>query len=157
MPTITYTPIATITLATSASNITFTGLSGSFRDLVIIGDTYMSSGSMEIRYNADSGAFYPYVFLKAAGGIDSYNDTLTQISPTSGVGDSATSPTSFKMDVFDYAQTDKHKQAMIRIGRSDWTAIHTVRYAKTDAITSVSFIGGTYVAGSTISIYGVLA
>ena len=55
MPT-TYEPIATTTLGSAQSSVTFSAISGSYTDLVIVINGALSSGlaSLSVEYNGDT-------------------------------------------------------------------------------------------------------
>jgi hypothetical protein len=71
---------------------------------------------------------------------------------------SATSGQTSIIQIMDYSATDKHKTVLIRNGlASTFVNASANRWANTAAITTVSFQVGTYGAGSTFNLYGVIA
>ena len=60
----TYTQIATTTLGSSQSTITFSSISGAYTDLVLVVTAKVSSATdLWVRANSDSGSNYSYLIL----------------------------------------------------------------------------------------------
>lgn len=163
------TPLATITLTGTQSTVTFSSISGSYRDLILVGSNILSStnnDAMSVRLNTDSGSNYSYISGRGDGGNASYsneqNVAQSQHSPV--MIPSTTGPADFVIHFLDYAQTDKHKTFISRANTPDATfrgAGMTVnRWASTSAITTITLrfnSAATYAVGSTFSLYGVSA
>jgi len=64
----TYTPIATNTLGSDTATVTFSSISASYTDLVLIinGGT-ASTGNFYVRFNSDTGSNYSYTALYGTG------------------------------------------------------------------------------------------
>jgi len=156
MATPTYTPIASITLGSSASSVTFSSIPQDYRDLVLViqgGTSSASTVSLEILPNGSSS-----------------DGSLVNMI---GNGSSATSSTSSKIfadfdasdslaitQVMDYSATDKHKTFLIRSNcvNNPRVVATAGRWAQTTAITSleISDTGGqTLDSGTTLSLYGI--
>lgn len=156
MATPTYDPIASTTLSSSASSVTFSSLdtiAAGYRDLIIVGRFESAGANTLCRINSDTGNNYNHVLMFAAPSAGSY----TQSSADRFVLDFGASM--LIMQVFDFAQTDKHKSIL---ARSDYPASATgaasCRWASTSAVTSIQlYVGGTFAAGSTFSLYGIVA
>ena len=56
----TYTPIATTTLGSAASSVTFSSISGSYTDLILITNpsSATTDQSIYVQFNADTGTNY---------------------------------------------------------------------------------------------------
>ena len=67
--TATYDCIATTTLSSAQSSVTFSSISGSYTDLIIISDAILASGNdaLGLRFNSDSGSNYSYTFMYGNG------------------------------------------------------------------------------------------
>jgi hypothetical protein len=169
MPTNTYTPLATITLTGTDSEVVFASIPSGYRDLVfsisILGTSNDQSCVMQL--NADTGANYSNVRMAGWGASYGSNTTGTTYIFVSGYNYGlATSgaPTIAQGSILDYSATDKHKSTLIRSrssrdnGDGD-TAAGAGRWANTAAVTSVKFYltGGSFIAGSTFSLFGVAA
>ena len=160
MPTNTYTALATVTLGGSDSEIVFSSIPATYRDLILIaaGATSSSNTQIQMRFNSDSGSNYPYVQMYGeGGGAGSDTNTLTAVRAIMG-GTSGAGVAVFQ--IMDYSATDKHKTVLNRennLGIS-WTGARASRWANTAAITSISLIpvSGSFASG-TYSLYGVIA
>jgi hypothetical protein len=72
MPTPTYTPLATVTLASTASSVTFSSIPATYRDLVVVHNnfgTVNNDANSNFRFNGDSGSNYSRVYAFWSGSI----------------------------------------------------------------------------------------
>lgn len=152
--------LATTTLGSAASTVTFGSIPGTYRDLrLVIQGSASTSTSTRLRLNGDTGSNYSKVRMYGAGGSagsDSNTDAFLDISNmTTGSGYMAT------IDFMDYSATDKHKTLLARTQESDISAVlaTAARWASTSAVTTILVYPGTgnYAAGSTFSLYGVIS
>lgn len=166
MPTQTYTPIANITLTATTSSVLFSGISQSYRDIVLIanGTNVVSSSNLRVIINADTGTSTYYGVNMA------YTQASTTSNPNPGEVIAGLSwsmwrstPSFVKMDFLDYSATDKHKSVLVRSGNSaEAVEASTWRWANTAAITSLRVHGGMgfgsnyyLAAGTTLALYGI--
>ncbi len=157
MPTNTYTPLATITLASAASSVTFASIPATYRDLILVCDWAGSASAnyLELRFNTDNtSSNYPIVAAYgSSGGVGSYTANGMLI----GVARTTRNPTIAQ--IFDYSATDKHKNMLSRYGLQDMSevAMHAGRWANTAAINTVKaqLSSGTISVGSTFSLWGI--
>jgi len=64
----TYTPIATTTLGSAASSVTFSSISGAYTDLVLVGaGTLASNLYLNVKFNNDTGSNYSRTELYGDG------------------------------------------------------------------------------------------
>jgi hypothetical protein len=159
-----YIALATTTLGSAASSVTFSSIPASvngvaLRDLVFVMSAATSANSNNrLRFNADSGSNYAYVYM--LGPLQSSSGTTSGIlidwdaftTTTLGVTNHIT-------QIFDYSATDKHKTVLSRANRSDATvdALAT-RWANNNAITTIELTsrgGANFSTGSRISLYGI--
>jgi hypothetical protein len=159
MPTPTYTPLATVTLGSSAASVTFSSIPATYRDLILVitaRNNVAATQPMSVRPNNDTGNGSRVVMFGDGSSTGSGADSSLVLG---------TLPTStgqynqFHLDVFDYAATDKHKSML---SRARWAAVavdaQALRWASTSAITSLVFVSaGSFDVGSTFSLYGVIA
>jgi hypothetical protein len=160
MPTATYTALATVTLGSSASSVTFSSIPATYRDLVLLFGGKSTSASlveMLARINGDSGSNYSRVSMFGGEGfLGSSSSTQTAILPhnfNSTDGD-------FILQCMDYSATDKHKTFLARDGIATVvTAAVATRWANTAAITSIELTAPTvsFAANSVFSLYGISA
>lgn len=168
MPTPTYTPLANITLGSSASIVSFTSISQSYRDLIFIVNitgvtgTPTNIGSI-FRINGDSGANYGEVAMTGNGSSASSGGAPGQNQLPLPTAELST-PSMTKLDFLDYSATDKHKTVLTRGDRPDnQTTARVGRWSSTSAITSITFYAPDYFvgtadtwnAGSTFALYGI--
>jgi hypothetical protein len=162
MPTPTYTALATVTLGSSVSSVTFSSIPATYRDLIVVASALAATANSNVilRVNGDAtSGNYSRVTMNGTGSI-----------ATSSTGDpqfvteyaymTTTSRVIIKTSFLDASATDKHKTYLTR---SDNSATGTTalanRWANTAAITSIGLLGDTsnFAAGSTFSLYGVIA
>jgi hypothetical protein len=164
MPTPTYTPLANVTLGTTASSVTFSSIPATYRDLILVSsvkfNTGGSNGTLEFRLNGDSGSNYSYVFMQGtSSGAQSGAGTITVGVAGQGENSSGSSFSSSSAQFMDYSATDKHKTVLAR-GDSPSTATQAwaTRWANTSAITSILLTNSQgYAIGSTFNLFGVIA
>ena len=162
MATPTYIPIATTTLASSASSVTFGSIPATYRDLRIIFNGKISGDfDTPIRINSDSAGNYYTVYMSGNGSsaTSGFNNAITGFNlGLRNVTIASTDNTVSLVDFFDYSATDKHKTILKRVNSaSKQTYAEAVRWASTAAITTItmSVSGGTFATGSTFSLYGI--
>jgi len=161
MPTPTYTPLATVTLGSSAALVTFSSIPATYRDLILVVEgATATSGRPVMRFNADTGSNYTSVMM--AGGSSPYSATTstTFIDPIPDY--SVTGKFSAIWQVMDYSATDKHKTVLVRLNQHAGGVVHATagRWANTNAITTVAILtnnGANYSSGTTFNLYGVIA
>jgi hypothetical protein len=165
----TYTPLANITLGSSAGTISFGSIPSTYRDLVLILNAVLPSGSgggtLTARVNGDSGGNYSSQLMAGSGSsvAAATNQQGTSTLTTTGRFTTMDQTNRFimLMNFMDYAQTDKHKTILVRSNNAA-SGIEAIvnRWANTAAITSVSLTPNFSVqfgAGTTVSLYGVIA
>lgn len=164
MPTNTYTPLANITLSSSASSVTFSSISQAYRDLILVVNGKVVSGSADayMRFNSDSGTNYSRVRMSGDG---SSAVSAQASSDTQGYIDSyGYLDTNFSyatlVQIMDYPATDKHKTYLSRSNNAGLGVDALAgRWASTSAITSilVGLSTGSFATGTTMSLFGVAA
>ena len=161
MPTPTYVPLANITLGSSAATVTFSSISGAYRDLVLVAThrNTTTATSVRLRYNGDSGSNYTTVWM---GGTGSGTFSGTFSGDATIITDSNTGNDSISIThILDYSATDKHKTQLSRGSGAGINAIAFAgRWANTAAITSIVASypgGGSFTSGSTFALYGIVA
>jgi hypothetical protein len=159
-----YVALATTTLSSATSSVTFGSIPATYKDLVIQ-ISYFSAGS-PVRatavLNGDTGNNYSLVFMDGNPDNSTASGSQTRANFSfafSSAAASSTRPYSSMLTIFDYSAVDKHKTALLRGGNAaDRSSAYAQRWANTAAITSVainSAEGGNFLAGSTISLYGI--
>lgn len=163
MPTPTYTSLANLTLGSAASSVTFSSISGSYRDLILVLDG-KSTATADLAFQVNgANTNYNYVHMTGTGSAASSSSRTNgdYIIPSYGVISSiSANQTNCIMHLMDYSATDKHKSMLMRTSDSSQAVSATaVRWASTAAITSIACfaLGTTFQSGSTFSLYGVAA
>jgi hypothetical protein len=158
---LTYTPIATQTLGSAASSVTFSSISGSYTDLVLVVNATFSNAStanLLMQFNGDTTSNYSATRLLGDGSAASSG----RVSGTyMMIGDINNALFSSIINIQNYANTTTYKTALARTGfAGGYLGAYVGLWRSTSAITSV-LIGyngsGTFAAGSTFSLYGILA
>ena len=166
MPTPTYTPLANITLGSSASSVTFSSIPATYRDLILVvsAPTTTTPSQQFVRFNGDTGANYNTVVAEgfpSSTGSEAYL-SRTNFNLNRTTESSTTIPSIYLIQLMDYSATDKHKTGLIRTadfgsgkeGATMWAG----RWANTSAITSILFaVTTSFAANSTFSLYGVIS
>jgi hypothetical protein len=166
----TYTPIATSTVSGSSTYIiTFSSISASYTDLIIVGNLAPLSeiAALRFRFNSDSGSNYSYVQMSGNGSAAASTADSSQASGLiSGTLLNTTDRTMFIMNVMNYSNTTTYKTTINRGSRAaDSLAAVSVcasMWRSTSAINSISItpnFGSTVLipAGSTFTLYGIAA
>jgi hypothetical protein len=159
MPTNTYTPLATLTLTSTDSEIIFASIPNGYRDLIVVVNGFTSSNfQFQARFNSDGGSNYPYVQMYAAPTQGSDSGTLTHVRAVFG---GSGYPEVAILQIMDYSATDKHKTVLARENAiaNSWVGARASRWANNNAINTISLtpVAGTFSIGSTFSLYGVIA
>jgi hypothetical protein len=162
----TYTSIATQTLVSTASSVTFSNISGSYTDLVlVITATGSTSADLILSFNSDTTvANYSTTSLNGSGSSASSNRTtvLPGISLTSNSYLRSTEAMQWNISIQNYSNATTYKTVLSRtgnvpLGRAD---LATGSWRGTPAaITSLTLTPspGTLAIGSTFNLYGIAA
>jgi hypothetical protein len=159
--------------AGSATNVTFSSISSSYRDLIVRvrGRSQASAAvdSVLLQFNSDTGANYDYQFWQAFGTTVSAASSFGQTSLSVGqlAGATATANFAGAVDgaIYDYRGTTFDKQLVGSSGVASATSGNgTARmsvegnWRSTSAINAIKvFLGtGPFVNGSIVSLYGSL-
>jgi Zn-dependent M28 family amino/carboxypeptidase len=160
----TYEPIATTTLGSAASSITFSSIPATYTDLIIVWvfQAVSAGSNAGIRFNSDTGNNYSYRGLTGTGGTvvsqGSSNNNQCYIQPNSTAATSQLQM--FQTDVFSYAGST-NKTLLTSYsgdlnGSGDVSRVVNL-WRNTSAITSVTlfFDAGNMTAGTTATLYGI--
>lgn len=164
MPTPTYTPLANITLGSTAASVTFSSISG-YRDLVLVVNAKSVSGQdvSGIQFNNDTTSTYYLVAMEGNGSSTSSSAPAAQNAIYATWSNNNISNTELNVQtwsVMDYSATDKHKSVLVRSNVAGLeTAAVAGRWANTAAVTTLKIINTSYsfAAGSTFALYGIAA
>jgi hypothetical protein len=160
LPTPTYTPLATVTLGSTGTSITFSNIPGTYRDLVLISNITRATadGVIQIQLNGDTGSNYSRVWMLGTGSGSGSSGTSTDAAYR--MLSYSTRLSTVISQLFDYSATDKHKTMLWR-GNDSGAEVNAMagRWANTAAVTSLRVYSdaGNFASGSTFSLYGIVA
>lgn len=162
MPTSTYVPLASTTLSSPTSIVSFTSIPQTYKEIVFSISAFAtsSSQSFQMYYNNDTGSNYFWGFTSGGGGsrIHSENNSSSFILwPNSVIPAWDADNAGYEIFIPDYAETSKCKTFVgqgFTLGSSSQT---TGVYYLTNAITGVYFKAGTanFATGSTFNLWGI--
>ena len=157
----TYEPIATTTLGSAASSVTFSSISGSYTDLILIATPiYSTSAASVLTLNSDTGSNYSGTWVygtgAAAGSFRVSNSTFTMNYFNNGSSDT---PNQI-INLQNYSNTTTYKTVLIRNNNSaQGTDAVVGLWRSTAAISTIKIqtSTGNYNTGSTFTLYGIKA
>ena len=157
-PMSTRTPIATQTLSSSASSVTFSSIPQNYADLVVVIDGIASTEASDImRFNNDAGSNYSFTVLE---GTPASSKGTNQTSAY--LGNTNTTRYLKVINIFNYSNSSTYKTLISRSNYqagtyavSAWVSL----WRNTSPITQlvVGPNSGTMSAGTTVSVYGIAA
>jgi hypothetical protein len=161
----TYDAIATAVGTGSSSTITFSSISGTYTDLVLLCNVIVaSSASVQIRFNSDTGSNYSYTVLDADGATASSarqtNTTGIQLAGWSSNLGSSTNPSPIICNVNNYSNATTNKTALVRStanGASTGSVDAFVGlWRNTAAINTISIVSSAnFTTASTFTLFGI--
>ena len=160
-----YESIATVTLGSAASSVSFTSIPSTFKHLQVraVASSGTAGGFTTIfRYNSDSASNYSFHRVEGDG---SSAAAAGQASRTNGVLNYTvnTNIAATVMDILDYTSTSKTKTTRILTGNdnngSGYVGLYSSGWFKTpEAITSIVFTiesGLNFAANTKFALYGI--
>ena len=163
MPSTTYTPIATTTLTGTDTEILFSNIPNSFKDLVLISNfRFSTAGGVVIQCNSDTVGPYPIQTLYSTGTtVLSHYENYSASQLSYYVSFDQNYPGAFLIHFMDYSATDRHKNFICRASsvHNSGTCITAGRYASNSAISSFKIYSGTrlFQPGDKFSLFGIEA
>jgi hypothetical protein len=159
----TYEPIATQTLGSAAASVTFSSITGTYTDLILIcAITAGNTGDGYLRFNSDTGSNYSDTVLRGNGTTaSSVRDTSVpgiDIGPTSLITGAEVG--SLKIQIQNYSNSTTYKTSLIRFDEATNNVSAIVGlWRNTNAITAIDIVSrsGTWGVNSTFSLYGIKA
>ena len=153
----TYTPIATQTLGSSAASVTFSSIPSTYTDLVLVQNSTGQSGlgASWLRLNGDTSSNYSRTRLLGNGSAaSSYRESnTTYIASDAPNANIATTV----WNIMNYANATTYKTILYRDNSTSYVVAQVGLWRNTSTISSLSITSdaGTYVAGSTFTLYGI--
>lgn len=157
----TYEPIATTTTSGSAATVTFSSISGTYTDLVMV-MSFSLSGNNEvyIQFNSDTGSNYSRVYFEGNGTTTSSSYSSSNQINILGRDTQMVNTINF----MNYSNTTTYKTLLARFSGFSSAAASIVGaevavWRNTNAITSIglSLSAGNFTNGSVITLYGIKA
>jgi len=162
----TYDPIATQTVGSAVSSVTFSSIPSTYTDLVLVTSSTNDSGTspsgVSFQLNSDTGANYSNTVLYANGSSANSNRTTndTLLYATWLGGGTSGVIVNGIVHFMNYANTTTNKSILCRYNNSTAEVVATVGlWRNTAAITSIGIFSGSrqYKTGSTFTLYGIKA
>ena len=164
---ITYEPISTQTLGSAAASVTFSSISGSYTDLVLIvsgrSARAASDDSLYMRFNSDTGSNYSFTDLNGNGTTASSGraSNQTYLRPAANI-DAASQPAgSFSpviISISNYSNTTTYKTMLSRnnmAARETGAVVGLWRSTAAISTILVYAASANLTAGSTFTLYGI--
>jgi hypothetical protein len=161
----TYEPIATTTLSSAQSSVTFSSISGSYTDLVLVMNYFSSTSEWPmIQFNSDTATNYS--FTEMYGNGSSANSVRQSSVSGIWVGYGAyspagtTNPGTIIINIQNYANTTTYKTTLSRSNSTNGVEATVGLWRSTSAINQIVIkhqTATTYASGSTFTLYGIKA
>jgi hypothetical protein len=158
----TYDPIATTTLSSGASSITFSSIPSTYTDLrlVFVG-TSAANVPGEMRFNGDTSSNYSRTYLSGNGSSVSSSRDTNQTNISMGASAITSTPMMNTVDIFSYAGST-YKTCLIT-SSDDRNGSGTVDrqvalWRSTSAITEIKLtvdLTANFTTGTTATLYGI--
>ena len=164
MATATYIPIATQTLGSAATSITFSSIPGTYTDLrLVLTCTTAASDSIELQLNGDTSTNYSLVYISGSGAAANSNNQTSnsRIRINFNGGTSTTVPTMHTVDFFSYAgATNKTLLSTVSgdLNGSGGVDVTVNLWRSTAAITSIKIScgsNGNLSTGTIATLFGI--
>lgn len=151
MATETYIPLATVTLTGNDTQVLFSSIPNTYKDLVIVFDASATSGENMTPTINGSGTDFSWIQMQyAATSNTGTNNSIGSIGTGRNLG---------ILQFFDYSATDKHKSFTVKTSSNASDArLLACRWAQTAAINSIGLsirLGYSWTTGSKFSLYGI--
>lgn len=164
---ITYDPVATTTLTSAATSVTFSSISSGYTDLILVCKALANTGGttdygLVLNFNSDTGNNYSRTQLlhngTSASSGRSTNETVGQIQVGGYL--SSSDPTNVFVNINNYSNSTTYKTYLASNGPSTTTTEFVVGlWRNTNAITSITVktYSGQFKTGSVFTLYGIAA
>ncbi len=162
---VTYEPIANTTIGSNQQTVSFSSISGSYTDLILVinGKSVTSQPAVRIRFNGDTGSNYAYTRMygigSGSGGSSNANSQTSGGIATAG-GVTTTYETNIIVQIQNYSNTSVFKTAITRANTpSSAVEVNVNLWRSTSAINAIDVFTDSdqFNSGSTFTIYGIKA
>jgi hypothetical protein len=157
----TYEPIATNTLGSATSTVTFSSIPQGYTDLIVVFNGRGTSGTgLYLQFNGDSNSNYSHTRILGDG-----TEVISQRGTNNTVGSFLSIISTVQNNVIaqvqNYSNSTTFKTTLARSNNTTgYMGAYVSLWRSTAAINSVTITTGTadtYVAGSTFTLYGIKA
>ena len=153
----TYTPIATNTLGSATAGVTFSSISGTYTDLILVFvGTCAAAGNIHVQFNGDTSAKYSHTGIYGSGTVAGSGRSTA--SANSYLGTITTTIGTVIGQFMNYFNATTYKTTLSRASVQGYEVQARVGlWQSTAAITSMYIFcdGGNFQANSTFTLYGV--
>ena len=118
----TYTPIASVTLSSAQSSVTFSGIPQTYTDLVLVSNAVLSSSvGFGIYFNGDTGSNYSFTYLYGDGSsaASGRNNNTARIN----IGNGGTTYSTYRANIQNYSNSTTFKTVVSNGGMASEIAI----------------------------------
>lgn len=157
----TYEPIATFTTTSAQSSYTFSSISSSYTDLIlVVTNTTSSTNSIALQFNSDTASNYSNTVLQGDGSSASSQRDVSQTSLI--VGSTGTNINTTICQIMNYSNTSIYKSLLSRAGWGGFTLVRGIvgLWRNTSSINSIKILtanGSNFNTGATFTLYGIAA
>ena len=156
----TYIPLATTTLGSDQSSVTFSSISGAYTDLVLISNSraVSTTDNYRITINDDNGSTYSYILMSGNGSVAA-SSRSANANPMY-LGNLPASNWSVNIaHIMNYSNTTTFKTVISRSGGVATADVFLNLWRNTNAINEIRVdIGvGNFASGSSFTLYGIKA
>ena len=160
----TYESIATTTLSSTQTSVSFSTISNAYTDLILVAQTKFTTNSdafIALRFNSDTASNYSNTYLLGTGSSPSSGRSSNVTSGRIGNGSNSSEYAIHIAHIQNYANATTFKTV---ISRSNSTAAYVSAYVSVwrktpEAITDITIVNDsvTFDIGSTFTLYGIKA
>jgi hypothetical protein len=157
-----YVALATTTLASNTAQVTFSSISQSYRDLVVVIAGSLQSATPSLRFNGVTTSSYEFTAMEGNGStMVSFLTSSTSLIFCSNIFGTGSQKTISIANIMDYSATGQFKTVLGRASNGNTSGRSVAfggRFTSTSAITSVAVLthnANPYETGTTISLYGI--
>jgi len=163
---VTYDPIATNTLASPATTLTFSSIPSTYTDLVIVCNLGQTGpANVGLRYNGDSGSNYSSTVFYAVGTAAPASGNYTDMTHGYGLNAAGQLPNTITasgiIQIFSYSSTVAKKTSLSKYANTGLAEITSFcsTWRSTAVINSIELFSysSSYLAGSSFTLYGIKA
>jgi hypothetical protein len=156
----TYTPLATTTLSSDTANVTFSSISGSYTDLVLVVNGGLATqGAMVVQLNTDTGTNYSVTRVYGDGTTATSDRFTSQNYLDFGFFPANLNSNSI-IQFMNYSNATTYKTMLNRWNSPAYAVAVVGLWRNTAAITSIKLFNATAInlkSGTTFTLYGIAA